>query len=145
MDLLSKYSIKYAVSVLAYCLMPNHYHFVLRQEESGSISRCVQTTFNAFSQRLNAQKKHSGTMFQGKAKAAFIDSDASMLHVVRYIHLNPVRSKLVRKPQDWRFSDYSSWIGREKTFLHENVKNFTFYIDKEEYRRFVEDYLKESL
>jgi REP element-mobilizing transposase RayT len=144
--LLSKYSDQYAVSVVAYCLMPNHYHFVIKQQEGGSISRYIQTVFNAFSQTINAKTKHSGTMFQGKAKAVLIDSDASMLQAVRYIHLNPVRAKLVDMPQNWRFSDYSTWIGKEESIFvesHNKTIKDQIILNKEEYRHFVEDYLKE--
>ena len=61
-SLLHKYVEKYSVSLSAYCLMPNHYHFVLRQEEDGSISRCIQTLFNAYTQGFNKVTGHEGTV-----------------------------------------------------------------------------------
>jgi REP element-mobilizing transposase RayT len=111
LTLLWKYSNKYFVSLIAYCLMPNHYHVVLKQNDCGSISRCIQSTFNAFSQTINLQQNHNGTLFQGKAKSKFIDADNYVLQVVRYIHLNPVACGLVHKPEEWNYSDYREWAG----------------------------------
>ena len=108
--LLGKYSSQYLVSLAAYCLMPNHYHLICRQEAGGSISKFVQTTFNAYSQAVNKQQGHSGTLFEGKARAKHINSDSYILQVVRYIHLNPVEAGLVVRPGDWKFSDYLEWI-----------------------------------
>lgn len=73
-QLLLKYSIKYRVSLLSYCLMPNHYHLVLKQEGGGSISRFLQTTFNSYVQYYNLLETHSGTLFQGAAKSRFVDT-----------------------------------------------------------------------
>jgi REP element-mobilizing transposase RayT len=143
LDLLSEYSMKYSVSLVAYCLMPNHYHLVLRQEEGGSLSRCIQTTFNAFSQTINLQQNHSGTLFQGKAKAKLIDSDMYVVQVVRYIHLNPIRAGLVKRPEDWLFSDYSTRIGKRKSPIAESGLIFQYFASRDEYRLFVEQYKEE--
>jgi REP element-mobilizing transposase RayT len=69
--------------------MPNHYHLLVRQEEGGSISRYLQTTFNAYVQYFNVLEGHSGTLFQGPAKSRAIETDTDFLQVVRYIH--PIR------------------------------------------------------
>jgi putative transposase len=65
---------RFCTSVAAYCLMPNHFHFIVRQEETGSISKCIQITFNAYTQAINKQNKLSGTLFQGKTQSRHIDS-----------------------------------------------------------------------
>lgn len=104
-SLLHKYTKRYNVSPLAYCLMPNHYHFVLAQRPTGSITRCIQTLFNAYVQGHNKLHRHSGTLFQGSAKHRHVDSDEYAVQVVRSIHLNPVRAGIVRRAEDWRYSD----------------------------------------
>jgi len=154
LDLLEKYSQKYSVSIIAYCLMPNHYHLVIRQNENGSISRCIQTTFNAYSQTVNLIEQQSGTLFQGKAKAKQIDSESSLIQVIRYVHLNPVRAGIVQRPEDWHFSDYRNWIlspsddlglpseghGRsELTFGRLSMRE-TYFANAEDYKQFVEEY-----
>jgi len=75
LKLIEKYRSKYDITIVAYCLMPNHYHFVLRQNENGSISRFLQTTFNAYSQAINKELQRSGTLFESRAKGILIDSD----------------------------------------------------------------------
>lgn len=90
--------------------MPNHYHLLVRQNEGGSISKVLQTTFNSYSQAINKVYNLSGSLFQGKAKSIQVTSDEYAVHLVRYIHLNPVAAKLVKKTEEWRFSDYLRWI-----------------------------------
>ena len=154
LKLLNKYADKYAVYILAYCLMPNHYHLVLQQNENGSISKFIQTSFNAFSQTINLLEQHSGTLFQGKAKAKLIDSDESVVHVIRYLHLNPVKAGLVKRPEDWPFSDYCEWVNSHshlpKVYLglkrpSEGFQRFrdSIFTDGKEYERFVDEYRNE--
>ena len=101
---------RFRTSIAAYCFMPNHFHLAVRQEEGGSISKCVQITFNVYTQAVNKQKKLSETLFQGKTQARHIDSDTYILQVIRYIHLNPVTAGFVKRPEDWEFSDYRDWV-----------------------------------
>ena len=150
LNLLHKYADKYAVSIIAYCLMPNHYHLILQQKENGSISRCLQTTFNAYSQTVNLMVGHSGTLFQGKAKSKLIDSDEYVLQVIRYVHLNPVSAGLVQKPEDWHFSDYREWIKETGDFPKDTANRMVpsegdklraaYFASAKEYKQFVEDY-----
>ncbi len=138
LELLSKYQTRYAISVLAYCLMPNHYHFVLRQEQRGSISKTLQTVFNAYTQAINLQQKHSGTLFQGRAKARHTETDAYVLQVIRYCHLNPVRAGLVLRPEDWEYSNYREWIGMMPNSSAATTFRDLYFSGGEEYRLFVE-------
>ena len=93
--LLANNSQKYSTAVIAYCLMPNHYHLVLLPTEGGSVSKTLQTTFNSYVQAMNKNYKLSGSLFQGKTKSIIVDSDEYPVNLVRYIHLNPVKANLV--------------------------------------------------
>jgi REP element-mobilizing transposase RayT len=115
--LIDKYFSHYRVSIEAFCLMPNHYHMLVQQMEGGSISRFIQTTFNAYVQGFNVQTKHSGALFQGKAKSLEVDSDEYAVRLCRYIHLNPVIAGLVSNPEEWEWSDYREWIGKPPSNL----------------------------
>ncbi len=115
--LIEKYARVANVRVIAYCLMPNHFHLLLRQNVEGSISKFVQNTFNSYTQAVNAQQKHSGTLFQGKARGKHITSDSHALQLVRYLHLNPVEARLVRTPEQWEFSDFLVWSGSRASSL----------------------------
>lgn len=142
--LLQKYKLKYRVAIVAYCLMPNHYHLVLRQSPEGSISNFLRTVFNAYAQAVNRRSGKSGTLFQGRPKARIIDSDAYALQVVRYIHLNPVIAKIVTAPESWQFSDYQAWIGATSSSLTDLSLRNAYFRDQKEYRDFVEAYKEES-
>ncbi len=143
LTLLKKYKTRYAVSIIAYCLMPNHYHLLLRQDSGGSISRFIQTTFNAYAQAVNKQRNHSGTLFQGKAKAILVDSDEYLIHLSRYIHLNPINLHPSEGSQvglNWDFSSYKEWIGtRNGTLVDLSLRDLYFKTGKD-YKQFVEEY-----
>jgi putative transposase len=111
LELLDKYRSPYCVSILAYCLMPNHFHLMLQQREGGSISRFIQTTFNAYVQAYNRMENHCGTIFEGSAKKILVESDEYAVQLVAYIHENPVVAGLVVNPEEWKFSDCREWIG----------------------------------
>ncbi len=92
------YLSEYPLSVIAYCLMPNHYHFLCRPEEDDSLSRYIQRLFNSYTQAFNKQQGRSGTLFEGRYKSILVDTDEYVIHLCRYIHVNPVRAGLVRDP-----------------------------------------------
>ena len=140
--LIFKYTLKYCVSLLGYCLMPNHYHLVLAKETGGSISRCVQTIFNAYVQGFNKVHRHSGTLFQGEAKSRLVETDDYAVELIRYIHLNPVRAGLARKVSEWEYSDYWDWINNSGPVSSKNFRQ-QFFADGNSYKEYVAEYLDE--
>jgi REP element-mobilizing transposase RayT len=100
----------YDLSVIAYCLMPNHYHFLLRPGGDEALSRFIQRLFNSYSQAFNRQQGRSGTLFEGRAKSILVDEEGYILHLCRYIHLNPVKSQLVEHPHEWPYCNYLEWV-----------------------------------
>ncbi len=84
----------YGVGILAYCLMPNHYHLLLRQETDRPFSDWIQQVFNGYVQAVNKELGRAGTLFQGRAKHVLVETNEQLVHVVRYIHLNPVKARL---------------------------------------------------
>jgi REP element-mobilizing transposase RayT len=135
----------YSLKVIAYCLMPNHYHFLLYPQEDGIISRFIQRLFNSYTQAYNRQQKRSGTLFEGRAKSVLVDTDEYILHLCRYIHLNPVIAKLVSHPSDWPYSNFPEWIKeREGTLIdHEFVNRF--FPTPKDYENFVLTEIDHSL
>jgi putative transposase len=142
-ELLQKYSVRYRVTLIAYCLMPNHYHLMVRQEKSGSISRFLQTTFNAYVQYFNTMEKHSGTLLQGAAKSKRITSDAHLLRCLAYIHTNPVRASLVRNATEWQYSNYSPWVDDLDASFASRQLRASLIGDGKSYEEFVRNYLLE--
>ena len=138
--LVKRYYKKCNVSIIAYCLMPNHYHFLLRQETDQSLSKFINTAFNAYVQAVNRQQQRKGTLFEGRFKSVHVDRDAYLMHVCRYIHLNPVEAKLVDHPSKWAYSNYLEWINQRKGTLIDEQFIRDYFLTPDAYKQFVDDY-----
>lgn len=79
------------VQLQAYCLMPNHFHFMLRQIDETAITQFMHALTTSYSMYFNRKYDRVGPVFQGRFKAVWVDSDAYFMHLSRYIHCNPVK------------------------------------------------------
>jgi len=100
-------------SCSANCLMPNHYHFVLETRRA-NLSRLMRQVNGVYTQRYNRRHGKVGHVFQGRFKAIVVDRDAYFLEACQYVNLNPVRARLVRRPQDWHWSSYRAHVGLDQ-------------------------------
>lgn len=138
---IKQYSQAYGVSVIAYCLMPNHYHLLVRQDREEPAGNVPQLVFNSYSKAYNKMYSHSGTLFEGRFRSKVIQSNSHLLHLCRYIHGNPVKDGMVAAPDDWPYSNYLEWMGKrsdmpmDQEFMREQFSN------SEEYKTFLMDYL----
>lgn len=121
--------------------MPNHYHLFLRQNEGASITRFIQTVFNAYTQTINLLTGHSGTLFQGRVKGLEIASEEHALRLVKYIHYNPVAAGLVAKPEEWKYSDYLDWIGLRNRGISDLALRDAYFENAGEYRSAIDEYV----
>lgn len=94
----------------AWCLMTNHIHLLI-ERQAHTIGRTMQRTLTGYSQWYNRRYRHIGHVFQGRHKAILCDSDAYLAELVRYIHLNPVRAKMVSRAEDYPYSSHREYIG----------------------------------
>ena len=146
LQLFNANSNKYATPIIAHCLMPNHFHMLLFQQQGGSISKTLQSTLNSYVQAVNKRYKLSGSLFQGKPKSVHVATERYLVQLVRYIHLNPVRAKLVGRPDQWQYSDYRRWVeGKVSTLIPGSFADFIAIRDSQfgggdKYRMFVEEY-----
>ena len=92
--------------VYAYCLMPNHYHLVLRTPQP-DLSAGMQRLNSAYAQWFNRRHDTSGHVFQGRFWSTLVESDAHLLELCRYVALNPVRAGLCDHPAAWRWSSFA--------------------------------------
>ncbi len=143
-SLFQKYAQDSKVHIAAYCLMPNHYHIVAKQNSLGSITTFLKKTFSAYTQAMNRRFGLSGTLFQGQAKIKEITSDEYCLQVIRYIHLNPVAAKMVASPDKWEYSNYLDWIDRKEIGLMDKELRNTFFPHPQDYKRFVDEFQMEQ-
>lgn len=140
-----KFLREYPLTVIAYCLMPNHYHFLFRPEEDGAVSPFLQRLFNSYTQAFNKQQGRSGTLFEGRPKSVLVDTDAYVIHVCRYIHLNPVEAGLVAHPGDWPYSNYLEWVGKRKGTLVDHAFVQQYFPTPADYEAFIAASLNEKL
>lgn len=129
------------LGVIAYCLLPDHYHFLIRQDGNDPASFLPQRVFNSYSKAYNTSYEHSGTPFQGPHRVAVVTDEAHLLHLCRYIHANPVTHRLVDDPSDWAYSNYREWIGVRPGTLVDIGFVRDHFPSPELYREFVQDYL----
>lgn len=100
-----------------YCLMPNHVHLVV-QAGMEPISKAMQRLFFRYAGAFNRRHGRSGHLFQGRYKAVLVASDAYVQELIRYVHLNPVRAGMRRKPERYRYSSHRDYIrGKEPEWL----------------------------
>lgn len=102
---------RFDACLLAYCLMGNHYHLVV-QTRQGNLSLLMRQINGVYTQTYNRRYNKVGHLFQGRFKAILVDADAYLLEVCRYVDLNPVRAKMVKRPGDWGWSSYAAHTGK---------------------------------
>lgn len=84
------------IDILAFCLMPNHFHFLLRQVKNNGISKFLGNLQNSYTRYFNTKNERDGSLFLDQFKAVLIRTDEQLVHVSRYIHLNPYTSYVVK-------------------------------------------------
>ena len=113
------------VEIVAFCLMPNHYHFLLKQVREGGISKFMQKFGTGYTMYFNERYDRSGVLFQGKFKSVFVGKEKYFSNLLNYIHLNPVDlveqnwkedgikdwPKVRKFLKDYRWSSYKDYIG----------------------------------
>lgn len=131
------------IDLLAYCLMPNHFHFLVRQTTSTTISEFTKSICTRYGMYFNKKYNRIGPLFQGVFKAVNIDNDDYLLWVCRYIHRNPDNFR------NYPYSSYEEYLGRRNTSWI-NTKIILDYFSndplkkKENFVEFTEDVKNES-
>lgn len=133
-------SLENLVEIICYCLMPNHFHFLLKQNKDEGISLFISRLSNSYTRYFNTRHRRTGHLLQGPFKAKRIETDEQLTHVSRYIHLNPVVGFLVKDSKDYHYSSYLEYIGRkkEKTICQKDIILSQFSSPKG-YEKFVLD------
>jgi len=140
---LRDYKDKYNIAVICYCLMPNHFHLLIRQDSDLPIYRFMHALHTSYSMYFNKKYNKVGHMFQNRFKQKEISKDEYFSKVTSYIHFNPAKDGLVDRIEDYQWSSYPDYIGiREGTLCDKNV--IFSDITPEEYRESTEK-IKEIL
>lgn len=134
---LTEYIKKYQIELIAFCLMPNHYHILLKHEDQNDGSKLIQRLFNSYTQAINKRYSRVGTLFQGNVKKRFIEDDDYLAETIKYIHLNPVKAGLCDKPENWEYSDYREWIGLDETIRNISVERDNIFGSTKDYEELI--------
>lgn len=142
--LLSKLSTESSklVDILCFSFMPNHFHFLLRQKIDNGISKCVGNFMNSYTRYFNVRHNRDGHLFQGQFKAVRIETDEQLIHVSRYIHLNPYTSYVLKNLISLETYPWTSF----PEYTDETVKKIcntemilSYFSSRKEYKDFVFD------
>ena len=127
--LINTHNISDKVDLIAYCLMPNHFHFLFKLNEKSGITEVLRSVLSSYSLYVNKRHERNGTLFHGKPRGCLIGNEAYLLHLTRYIHLNPLPFLEGDKLSDFPHSSYKKYIG---------VGSYFFYVCGERYAALVQ-------
>lgn len=130
---------KKIVEVISYCLMSNHFHFLIKQLREGGISEFISKLSNSYTKYYNTKFNRIGPLLQGQFKAVLIESDEQLVHVSRYIHLNPFVSFLVKDLKDYEWSSHREYITNISQGICNKEDVLSFFKTPKEYEQFVLD------
>ncbi len=131
----------FEVVIIAYCLMPNHFHIVLRQFIEGGITRFMSNLSNSYTKYFNTKYRRVGSLFQGPFQAVHVETDEQLLHLTRYVHLNPVASFLLKVDdlESYPWSSFSEYLGKNQSDICNTSWMKSHFSKTEQYRKFVYD------
>lgn len=131
------------VEIVCYCLMPNHFHLLIKQLKDNGTQEFLSKITNSYTKYFNTKYRRVGPLLQGPFKAVLIETDEQLVHLSRYIHLNPFVAKITK---DWKGFPYSSiqeFLGGATfpicvtkhilDFFHNETKYHSFIADHQDY------------
>lgn len=113
LEYLETASSRFSIRIHTYCLMTNHYHLLVETPEA-NLSRAIQWINVSYAVYFNVKRRRRGHLFQGRFKSLLVEAEEYLKHLSRYIHLNPVRAKMVESVSDYPWSSYPFFIGNLK-------------------------------
>ena len=154
---IEKESRKKLVDIICFCLMPNHYHLILKQLIDKGISKFMHKLGTGYTNAFNLKHKRSGALFEGTFKAILIENETYLTHLSRYIHLNPVElkeknwkedgikdwSKINEFLDNYRYSSYLDYIGKKNfpSIINNDLILKIFNNSEDRYKKFTQEWL----
>ncbi len=126
------------VNIIAYCLMPTHIHLILEELKDRGIPIFINNLLNSYTRYFNIKHNRKGPLWQSRSKKILVKSNEQLLHLTRYIHLNPVTAYLVNKPEEWPYSSYKEYIHDMKHVEMICKYEDLLTINRDTYKEFVE-------
>ena len=117
------------VDIIAYCIMPTHIHLILSGFTDDTIRIFVSAIFKSYSLYFNRKRGRKGPLWEGRFQNVLVGNEDQLLHLTRYIHLNPTTAYLVNTPSEWPYSSYNEYLGKKIEYTI--CPNFKKYIQIE--------------
>lgn len=130
------------IQLIAYCLMPNHFHLLIKQKEAESINHFMRSLATKYSMYFNRKYKRVGPLFQGVYKAVLMENEYQLIWLTKYIHRNPLKLTSGRVPEVYKYSSYGNYLGMwQQEWLHpeEILSLFSKSNLSNSYRSFVDE------
>ncbi|MBI2022009.1 transposase [Candidatus Daviesbacteria bacterium] len=128
------------IEVICYSLMPNHFHLLIRQLYDGGIEEFMKKVLNSYTKYFNTKHRRIGPLFQGQFKAVSVDTDEQLLHLSRYIHLNPYVADITNSLESYLYSSYPNFIGLRNNSLCNAEPILSFFKNPKAYMKFISDH-----
>lgn len=128
------------VEIVAFVLMPNHFHFLLKQNQDKGISKFASQFTNSYTRYFNTLNERVGPLFQGVFKSVHVETDEQLVHLSRYIHINPVVSNVIKEDDllSYPWSSFSDYVGNVSPQIS-TVPVLVHFKNPQEYKKFVFD------
>lgn len=112
-DIIKRYKEKYYFNLHHYCLMPNHFHLLIRISKAKELPALMKGICQSYASHYRTSYNHVGYLFQNRYKSIYIDKDSYLLECARYIERNPLRANIVEEPSEYRWSSYNYYAKGE--------------------------------
>ena len=131
---------KSCLSTLAYCLMPTHFHFLVRvtSVDIAATQQAIGRWLSSYTKAINVRYRRHGSLFQTNTRAKEVSDERYLLTVMTYIHQNPVRARLVERIEDWSFSSYPDLAGFRDGTLCDQTLISGYFSGAPEFREYSE-------
>lgn len=129
------------IEIFCYCLMPNHFHLLLKQLEDKGISRFLSNLQNSYTKYFNTKHERDGSLFLDQFKAVRVETDEQLMHLSRYIHLNPYTGytiKSLENLEEYLWSSFPDYLHEGRQFVNVNYI-LDFFKSSKDYKKFVFD------
>lgn len=129
------------VKIFSYCFMPNHFHFLLKQTAENGIAKFLSNIQNSYTRYFNTKHDRDGSLLLDQFKGVRIETDEQLLHVSRYIHLNPYTGHVVKSFEElekYPWSSLPSYLSNEDSFVEKEFI-LAMFPRRKAYRTFVSD------
>ncbi len=137
LGLLKRFLKKFNFSMIVYCLMPNHFHFLIKLNENLDVGLFMSRFLDSYVTAFNNMYNRSGSLFKDRYKSISVDREEYLKYLCRYIHRNPLKAGLVNTPEQWPWSNYFECVGEKMGDLCDNNFIRSWFSSPELYKEFV--------